>query len=94
MNGESKINIYECPCKHRTITVDLLKGTTPFIIKCREDNCIEFARSYFYEVDQTLTPSHEWYKPNEKEYMSLEPATKEHVDMGGLLLRKINNNGK
>lgn len=34
-------------------------------------------------------PSWEWYKPDAEEYKFISGAMKEHVDMGGLMLRKI-----
>ena len=41
--------------------------------------------SHMYLVDQTLEPTHEWYRPTGK----VQKAYREHVAMGGLLIRKI-----
>jgi hypothetical protein len=34
-------------------------------------------------------PTYEWYAPDEREQRTLDPATREHVEMGGLLLRPL-----
>jgi len=87
-----KINIYKCPDGHETITVDRQEGTTSFIIDCEHEGCKKEATSSFYRVDQTLTPTHEWYEPRPQDEV---PAyAKEHVEMGGLLFRKIADDSK
>lgn len=52
--------------------------------------------SCMYMCPQDLIPTHEWYKPNEKELKQMEklmgegwPSMKQHLDMGGLAYRKI-----
>ena len=52
--------------------------------------------SCMYMCPQDLTPTHEWYKPNELELKQMEklmgngwPSMKQHLDMGGLAYRKI-----
>lgn len=35
-------------------------------------------------------PTWEWYKPRRREYRKLDAASRDHVDKGGLLLRRIN----
>lgn len=84
---EQKINIYTCPDGHQTVTVDRDEGVTPFIIDCEHGDCKKEAKSSFYRVDQTLIPTHEWYKPESTE--GLGAWEKEHVEMGGLSFRKI-----
>ena len=64
-----KINIYTCENGHKTITVDRVEGTTPFMIECLE--CGKASQSCMYQADQTLEPSHEWVKLNEEELMEL-----------------------
>lgn len=88
----SKINTYKCQNGHETVTVDLVEGTTPMMIRCKQKdedgkhNCTLFAKSGFYMVDQTLTPEYEWYKPDNLK--KLNPEERQHVKLGGLLIRK------
>jgi hypothetical protein len=90
---ENKINTYTCPNGHVTVTVDTDEGTTPMMLRCRQrasdgkHNCTEFAKSAFYQCDQSLTPEYEWYKPVSLKGLSNE--MKEHVKMGGLEIRKL-----
>lgn len=91
---ENKINTYTCPHGHVTVTIDTDEGVTPMMLRCRQKaddgkhNCTDFAKSGFYQVDQTLTPEYEWYKPASLKGLSAQ--MKEHVKMGGLELRKLN----
>lgn len=92
MSYKGKKNVYTCPHGHKTVTVDVDDGTTPFMLRCRQraddgkHNCTEMARSSFYQVNQSLEAEFEWYKPDIKKVSKSE---KEHVRMGGLLIRKI-----
>lgn len=85
------VNEYICTrCGWKAITVDLHEGTTSFIIRCEAANCGGEAHSLFYRVDQNQQPTHEWYRPlstSERKALKNE-AVKQHVEMGGLLLRK------
>lgn len=67
MTGErNRVNVYTCTaCGHRTTTVDRDEGVTPFMIGCPE--CDTWAHSAFYQVDQTLAPEFEWYRPTADE---------------------------
>jgi len=88
MSYQYKKNIYTCSkCRHQMVTVDRDDGTTPFMTSC--PICKSPAQSSFYNVDQKLQPTHEWYKPTEEETKKLKAGTLEHVNMGGLLLRNI-----
>lgn len=117
--SESKINAYTCSNRHRTITIDLVEGVTPFMIRCPHPGCQEMAQSCMYQTGQKQQPTHEWYKPTEEEmhkeaevsfesykqtplYLSstdddrlalddIYGRIKDHVDKGGLMLRKIQN---
>jgi hypothetical protein len=96
-----KTNMYVCDRNHQTVTIDRVEGTTPFIIAC--PTCKTFfneqrdAQSRMYRVSQGLNPTHEFYKPTaeELEKLKTECSThsyynlRQHVDQGGLLLRKI-----
>lgn len=92
--SKGMINVYTCKKGHRTVTVDRDSGVTPMFIDCPHDECVnggvlsfQLATSCMYRTDQSQTPSHEWYRPGDDE--TLNPAEREHVDAGGLLLRKI-----
>lgn len=93
MGFQGKKNVYICSKGHNTVTVDKDNGTTPMMIRCRQKhddgkrNCTEMATSSFYHVDQSLIAEYEWYKPDSTK--GLNQYDKEHVDMGGLLFRKI-----
>ena len=83
----NKINEYKCHDSHVTITVDRSEGTTAMIIACPE--CGKESRSAWYNCNQDQVPSHEWYNPLKKEAKRLVGSDADHVESGGLLLRKI-----
>lgn len=93
----SRENVYTCPkCRGYTVTVDVDEGVTPFLLDCRasgrEADCDGMARSAMYP--QGPRPAHipepawEWFKPTGKAYKRLSPAMKDHVDRGGLDIRR------
>lgn len=92
---KKKINNYVCTvCGVITKTVDINKGVTPFIARCKV--CREEARSTFYkDLVPEENPTTEFYRPDLKETIKLrdKPSQLEHVLMGGLLTRKIEDNG-
>jgi hypothetical protein len=86
------INVYRCHADHWTVTIDAVDGTTPFMIRCRREGCGLMAESGFYRPGfQSLIPTHEWYKADEREIARMEyaDACREHADKGGLFLRPI-----
>lgn len=88
-----RINVYTCEkCGGRTVTMHIHEGVTPFMLGCRasgkEGDCDGAAMSAFYRVSPLLKPEWEWFKPVGSEYNKLNDAMKEHVDKGGLDLRK------
>lgn len=90
-------NIYTCEkCGGRTITLDVDEGVTPFMIGCRasgdEFTCNGMAQSSMYRIPED-TPEHqwEWFKPTGSEYRKLSRPMREHVDKGGLDLRRRAN---
>jgi hypothetical protein len=87
----NKINRYECSsCGGELVTVDKDDGTTPYFLKCRvTKGCAGTMQSGMYLVNQTLIPTHEWYKPDTGEFDNLTLPMREHVNLGGLLLRPI-----
>lgn len=88
MSFKGKINVYVCPNGHQTITIDIDEGTTPFMMGCRHEDCKQMARSSMYnDAVQSLTPEWEWYKP--KNIKRVPKNFRDHVSMGGLLIRNI-----
>lgn len=82
------VNAYMCPAGHTTWTRNADEGTTPFIIGCPD--CDQRARSQFYRVPQQGQPiSHEWYRPTKRRTRRLSPDERQHVELGGLLLRSV-----
>lgn len=89
MSFKGKKNVYTCQeCGDAFVTIDRDEGTTPFLTACRR-GCKALAQSSFYRVDQSLTPAFEWYRPKPEEVAALSPASRQHVEIGGLLLRPL-----
>lgn len=88
VNMRNIINTYTCKtCGKRIVTKDVNEGTTSMFLLCRATRgCSGTMRSGMYQVDQSLTPTHEWYTP---EKLPKDPAMRQHVEMGGLMLREI-----
>ena len=90
MSQQYKKNLYVCEvCDLHIITIDRDNGTTPYLMGCQTELCNALMRSRVYRIDQAWMPSHEWYKPSEEETAKQNPAIKQHIEFGGLLLRKI-----
>jgi hypothetical protein len=88
-------NVYTCDsCKQWIVTVDREEGVTPMMLRCRATkDCNGTMFSAFYQVPAELQgaqPTYEWRKPETGEYLRSDPATREHVDRGGLLIYPIN----
>ncbi len=87
-------NVYTCRrCGGQTITRDVDDGTTPFLIGCRasgrEGVCDGLAESSFYRVSAGAPDAvWEWFRPTGSEYRKLNRMMREHVDRGGLDLRR------
>ena len=84
---DNPINQYTCStCGGTITTIDRNVGTTPMMLVCRAtEGCYGSMHSHMYTVDQNLTPDHEWYKPAKLP----KGEMREHVQMGGLLIRRI-----
>ena len=91
-------NVYTCTrCHERIVTVDRDVGVTPMMLACKVNRCSDKLRpgeamapmmmSSGYCVDQTLEPTHEWYRPEGPELETLSEAMRDHVTKGGLELR-------
>ncbi len=89
----NRINVYTCDkCGGKTVTIDIHEGVTPFILRCRasgrEGDCNGKSYSSLYRVAPGLIPMWEWFTPVGSEYNKLSVDMKEHVDKGGLDLRR------
>ena len=86
MNAGKK-NVYLCQdCRKIIITLDVDEGTTPFMLLCEvTPGCNGAMYSQFYQVDQRLPHTHEWYMP--KSFEGHHPLNLEHFQKGGLALR-------
>lgn len=88
-------NVYTCrKCGGKTITIDIHDGVTPFMLGCRasgrDGDCDGMAESSFYRVHPATPDAEwEWFKPEGAEYRKLSRAMRDHVDKGGLDIRKI-----
>lgn len=90
--AQGAVNVYTCQsCGARLVTKNRDEGTTPFMVGCQRDGCGGVCYSGFYRVDQSLVPTHEWFRPvsaGERRHLA-NPDVAEHVKMGGLLLRDL-----
>lgn len=86
-------NVYTCDtCKKYIVTIDVDRGTTPMLIKCRDEKCEGTMTSHFYppmEHKPDIVPDAwwEWYRPE------VIDESDEHLMKGGLLLRERLKNG-
>lgn len=89
-----KKNLYNCKtCGNTIITEEKVEGVTPMFLMCGQHGGCEAGSmvSMMYNVPQqagVLVASHEWYKPDDKEFAELSSGAKQHIQQGGLLLRK------
>lgn len=95
-DNNSRRNAYVCDnrtwsegakpgCGYFIITVDREPGVTPAMLTCPK--CGNLAGSKFYKIASYLEPTHEWYRPETLD--GLTPGEIDHVENGGLLIRKI-----
>ncbi len=91
MEDKHAINVYRCKsCGGEVVTINADRGVTPMFTRCRADVlCGGTAVSSMYKVDQSRTPTHEWYRPTTKQMRHQDPGTRDHVKNGGLLLRRV-----
>lgn len=84
-----KLNIYVCEsCREHIVTRDMDEGVTPFMILCEFCETGKMKSSFYRVFDQTMKEGYHWYKPGADELDTLKPGTRDHVERGGLLLRK------
>lgn len=76
--ARGRINQYTCDvCGQAIVTRDVDEGTTPMMLLCRATKgCTGRMVTCLYLVDQTLTPTHEWYKPRK---LPRDPGLRDHV---------------
>ena len=86
----AKINLYRCEqCLGAIVTIDRDEGTTPAFLMCRATpGCEGTMLSAWYQCDQTIRPEWEWFRPKNN-LSKLSISVREHVERGGLLLRRI-----
>lgn len=83
-------NVYICRrCAAELVTIDRHEGTTPMLTGCVVPDCGGVSESRFYQVDQKLMPTHEWYRAKGHERLLRHPAAHAHHIQGGLFLRPI-----
>lgn len=95
--NSGRLNAYSCHdsgfardgkgCKATIVTIDREPGVTPFLTKCPK--CGGMAQSHGYQVPPTLSPTHEWFRPDN--FDGLSDASADHVRRGGLIMREIAN---
>ena len=97
----NRINVYTCrKCGGYTVTIEIHEGVTPFMLRCRasgrEGDCCGMAESSYPSAEKPSwkpswvpDPAWEWFRPVGAEYRKLNRAMREHVDKGGLDIRKI-----
>lgn len=94
-------NKYTCTtCGRSIITINAHDGTTPFMMRCRATaRCSGDMRSHFYKVNQHAFAAWEWYRPGKQEKKRIRKNKQwgrdimDHVDQGGLLLRRRGQRG-
>lgn len=93
------LNIYICQaCGGHIVTKDVVDGVTPFMLQCKcTSECTGHMHSSMYRVfdpEGKLKWDHEWYRPVIMN-PSWGPATIDHINRGGLMLRRrIDNVGR
>lgn len=85
----NKVNQYTCwTCGGVITTIDRDYGTTPAMLNCRATPlCMGTMHSARYQVDQTLIPDYEWFRP--AKLPRHNPDMRQHLQMGGLDIRKV-----
>jgi len=68
MEKKNSKNAYVCQKLHSIVTIHLVDGVTPMFIDC--PTCGSRATSMMGQIDQSLQPSFEWYKPTKEECLA------------------------
>lgn len=100
MGFQGRFNVYTCPDGHQTVTLDVDDGVTPMFLGCRHDGtetaCNLMAESACYPdgpMPESLREAYEefgweWYRPSMKWARRQGPEMLDHVERGGLVLRR------
>lgn len=73
---------------HKTVTIDIDDGVTPFTLRCKTEGCAERATSAMYaDAVQGYKPEWEWWKPTDEEreklisdFIATIPKDADHYD--------------
>lgn len=90
-------NGYRCQsCGYLLVTINRAEGVTPFSMGCRNpsmiDGCPGPMCSTVYRLPPGApAPTWEWYSPSKGQRKRLDDWSRDHVERGGLLLRRIEN---
>lgn len=93
--GGRTTNGYRCAKCHRILIVTHADaGVTPACLSCRKTpGCDGASYSMGYPAApvpaELGAPTHEWYRPEQVEFDTLDPYIQDHVMRGGLLLREV-----
>lgn len=96
------INAYYCPdCQSYVVVIHRDEGVTPMFLACRAkgeptdpaNDCKGMSTSLGYPAAETWpiprTPTWEWYKPDAEQIAEMDEAGRDHIERGGLDIRKI-----
>ena len=86
----SDLNAYTCKtCGESIVTKDVDEGTTPMMLACRAtEECEGTMESHMYR-GVTGEPDFVWRKPSAKEYGEAGPDMRQHFDLGGLDIFRV-----
>ena len=85
-----RINNYVCTkCPAVTVTEDVDEGVTPFYINCPAEGCDGQGRSMFYQGHVASPVTFQFYRPSWFRRLFLIRIERDHVEQGGLLMRKV-----
>lgn len=86
--SKGKKNLYQChDCHGEIVTLDLVDGTTPFMLACLvTPGCKGMMTSSFYQIDQSLPFQYEWFMPDSPD--GYDEWTRDHIQKGGLVIRR------
>lgn len=101
MNTRGEVNGWRCDrCGHHTYCVHVDDGVTPMFLGCRATaGCKGTGISIMYPPPPI--PQHvleavewEWFKPSDKAVRRMDSAMRDHIEKGGLELRRLTDAGR
>lgn len=86
--SKGKKNLYHCSdCHGEIVTLDLVDGTTPFMLACHvTPGCHGSMRSSFYSCDQRMPHQYEWFKADSLD--GYGEWMRDHIQKGGLVIQR------